>query len=69
MGDQLNNIQAAYHVLAGQMFSALRTQLRDLQRLAEVTSQALSLSSAAEQVTLLPNAFLPTLTSLGSILH
>jgi hypothetical protein len=52
MGDQLNNIRAAYRVLENQVVSALRTQLGDQLCLAAVTAQALALASAAEQVSL-----------------
>jgi hypothetical protein len=48
MSNQLNNIQAAYHVLDNWVVSALKTQLGDQLCLAAVTVQALALASVFE---------------------
>lgn len=47
---QLDNFRSAWHVLQERVRIALRTQVGDTQRLANVRSQALSLLQSAEQV-------------------
>ena len=50
MVDVLNNIRAAYHILADRVSNALLTQVGDATRLGAIRAQATSLSVAAEQV-------------------
>jgi hypothetical protein len=69
MGDQLNNIRAAYRVLENRVVSALRTQLGDQLRLAAVTVQALALASAAEQVSLQCDIWFESSDTFGSMLN
>ena len=52
MDARLNNIRSAYAELTGRVNTALRTQVGDRQRLNGVRAQVLSLTAAAQQVSL-----------------